>query len=117
MAIKRTAKEIGNDAENSAIKFLQRNGYKIIERNYYTRFGEIDIIALDGKTVAFIEVKFRRTDNHGSPYEFVTAYKKEHLRKAAWCYVKQKSLVGRDFRFDVVSIADDKIELFKNAFV
>lgn len=114
---KKSAKEIGTDAESIAIKFLQKNGYKIVERNYNTKFGEIDVVALDGKTVAFVEVKFRKSGAYGAPYEFVTSYKKNRLQKAAWCYIKQRSLADMDLRFDIISITGAKVDLFKNAFV
>lgn len=110
-------REIGDAAEKFAIDFLKKSGYKIIERNFNTKFGEIDIIARDGKTHAFIEVKYRKSDDFGSPYEFVGARKKDRLKKAAWCYIKQKNISNSDFRFDVIDILDGEIKLYKNAFV
>ncbi len=110
-------RERGDLAEKFAIEFLKKSGYKIIERNFNTKFGEIDIVAVDGKTHAFIEVKYRKCANHGSPYESVNRKKMERLKKAAWCYIQKNGLSDTDLRFDIVSISADKVELFKNAFV
>ncbi|WP_413854070.1 YraN family protein [Candidatus Ruminimicrobium bovinum] len=107
--------DVGNNYEAVAAEFLKKLGYKIIEKNYRVKAGEIDIIASDKKTVVFVEVKFRKNSNYGNPYEFVTIQKQQKIIKAALLYIKQNKL-KTDFRFDVVSICDNKIEHIKNAF-
>ena len=110
-------RKIGNDAEMVAVEFLKKNGYKIVEKNFNTRFGEIDVIALDGDTLAFVEVKYRKSADFGNPFDAIGFHKKARLRKTAWCYVKKYGISNADLRFDVVSILDDKIDLLRNAFV
>ena len=107
--------DIGNNYETVAAEFLTKLGYKIIEKNYRVKVGEIDIIASEKKTIVFVEVKFRKNNNYGNPYEFVTTQKQQKIIKAALLYIKQHKL-KTDFRFDVISICNDKIEHIKNAF-
>jgi len=110
---------LGEKGEQLAVDFLKKKGYKIVERNYRNSFGEIDIIALHRGTVAFIEVKTRRSDEFGQPFEAVDQRKKVKMKNIALIYLRKfKKEVPA--RFDVVSIqvsADDKqIELIQNAF-
>ena len=72
--------DIGNNYETVAAGFLQKLGYKIIAKNYRVKAGEIDIIASDKKTIVFVEVKFRKNNNYGNPYEFVTKQKQQKIR-------------------------------------
>ena len=69
-------KQVGELGEKKAIKYLKENGYKIMQHNFKCRTGEVDIIAMDGKTIVFIEVKTRRSLSYGLPCESVTAAKK-----------------------------------------
>ncbi len=78
----------GLAGESQAEKFLRRNGYKILERRYRSRFGEIDLIALKQKGLYFIEVKWRKTKEFGDPLEAVTPQKIRHLKKAACCFLQ-----------------------------
>ena len=94
----------GTAGEALAAEYLTGRGYHVLERNFRCRGGEIDLIALDGGTLVFIEVKLRRTLSRGSPLEAVTAVKQARVRKAAQQYL---SLCGRLFgriRFDVICI-------------
>lgn len=114
-------KTFGNEGEKSASDFLCRNGYSIIEKNYRTRYGEIDIIAKDGGTVVFVEVKTRRGSSLYGPPEFaVDSRKQNQIIKTALSYIAFKKINSSGFRFDVVSITrgngKDRIELIKNAF-
>ena len=96
--------EFGKSAENAAAKFLKAKGYKILERNYKNRFGEIDIIAqLDG-VICFIEVKARHSLNLGSPQEAVTASKQRQISRVAVSYLKENKLLERSARFDVLAL-------------
>lgn len=106
----------GREGEEMAVEYLSIKGYNILERNYRNRFGEIDLIAKDGKTVVFIEVKRRNTDSYGLPAESVDIRKQARLSKAATAYITEKRITNSPCRFDVVSIYNDRIELFKDAF-
>ena len=111
-------KSVGSEGENISLAFLQKNGYKIIEKNFRTRYGEIDIIAEEGRELVFIEVKRRRSGGFGKPYEAVNGRKQEHIAKSALQYMKLRRLFGRSVRFDVVSVGPgrDEIELIRSAF-
>jgi len=110
----------GKKGEALAEKFLKKKGYKIIEKNYRTRFGEVDLIALDKKTLVFVEVKARSADGFGSPLAAVGARKQSHLTLAANIYMEEKGVGDSPVRFDVVGILGEgrgaKIELVQNAF-
>ena len=112
---------LGKEGEDLAFDFISSRGYRIISRNYRTRFGEIDIIAADGPTICFIEVKTRRQARYGLPEEAVQRYKQRHMVKAAIHFLKSKHLMEGPSRFDVVSIefTDDQpqISLIQSAFV
>ena len=99
-----------------AERFLKNIGYGILERNFRTRFGEIDIIAKDNGSYVFVEVKTRKDeDGFGRPQLAVNKFKQRHLALAAITYIKKESL-NSDYRFDVIAICRDKIEHIKNAF-
>lgn len=113
-------KVLGTKGEDLAVKFLKKKGYKIIARNYKNYVGEIDIIARDGDTVVFIEVKTRADDSFGYPFEAVNKRKRQKLKNLALLYLKKQ---GKELpvRFDVLSIfcMDDgkkEIEHIKDAF-
>ena len=113
-------KALGTKGENLAVTFLKKKGYKIIARNYKTFIGEIDIIAKDGNTTVFIEVKTRKNDSFGYPFEAVNNKKRQKLKNLALLYLKNK---GQEFpaRFDVLSIfyiknGKEAIEHIKDAF-
>ena len=107
-------------AESTAAEFLQKNGYRIIARNYRSRFGEIDIIASQRRTICFVEVKARSSARFGLPEEAITDIKKRHIAKTALTYLKDKKLNSRKARFDVLSITylnkRPQIRLIKDAF-
>jgi len=111
---------LGSIAEEEAAKFLKKKGYRIIARNYRNRLGEIDIIAYEGKTLTFIEVKARRNTRFGLPEEAISDSKKRHISKAALVFLKEKGLFNQKARFDVLSITylqeAPRIRLIKNAF-
>lgn len=111
---------IGQRGEADAVRFLKKNGYRIIEQNYRTPLGEIDIIARDRQTIAFVEVKTRRTAGYGSPKMSITPKKQRHISMTALHYLKSNHLSHANARFDVVTVktTDGKsdIEIIKNAF-
>jgi len=110
----------GREGEALAEKFLKKKGYKILEKNFSTRFGEIDIIAADHGTLVFVEVKARCGTGFGSPMEAVGARKQSHLTLAANIYLEEHGIIDKPLRFDVVGVLGDglsaEIELVKNAF-
>lgn len=96
-------KDLGIKGENIAVNFLTKKGYSILQRNFKSPFGEIDIIARDGDTIVFIEVKTRRDDIFGYPFEAVTKRKIHKLKNSALFYLK-KQRKESPARFDVLSI-------------
>jgi len=111
---------LGRLGEEKSIRYLQDKGYKILERNYKTKLGELDIIARDSETICFIEVKTRSFQDKGDPLESITSDKQHRLSKLALSYLKINNLLNRKARFDVVSVYQDcqqtNIRLIKNAF-
>jgi putative endonuclease len=112
-------KLLGRKGEDRAARFLADQGYKILERNYRTRNGEIDLIALHNGEVVFVEVKTRTSDAFGAPELAVTPQKQRKMIKAALGYIKYKKLHQVPCRFDVVAISpatEGGVELIQNAF-
>ena len=106
-------------AREIASKALKRNKYKILERNFRCRQGEIDIIAEDKDGVlCFVEVKARSSEAYGRPEEVVNSHKQRRLTAAAYVYLEKKRLELRDMRFDIVSVNLNSGEstILKNAF-
>lgn len=100
-------RKLGIWGEGIAARYLQDKGYKILDRNYYTRNGELDIICeKDGKLV-FVEVKTRKSTKFGSPEEAITRKKINHLRQAALIYLKTVERPYQEIRFDVIAILID----------
>ncbi|MBS3971053.1 MAG: YraN family protein [Clostridia bacterium] len=112
--------EIGKRGELLAQKHLKEAGYEIITVNYRCRLGEIDIIASKDNYIIFIEVKTRRNNNYGLPYESVSTVKQKRIRKVAAYYLKVNNIFQGDCRFDVVSIErngmDYICEIIQDAF-
>lgn len=110
----------GHHGEDLACQYLEKEGYKILERNYRIRGGEIDIVAKDGETLVFIEVKTRWSREYGLPAESMTPWKIKALLKTARFYVAKINWGDREYRLDFVGVdfADNpenpKIELIKN---
>lgn len=99
-----TTVTIGKYGEDLACRYLLKSGYKIIERNFRTRSGEIDIIARDGQTLVYIEVKSRSNNDFGTPEESVTASKLRFLERAAKFYRARRKNLPQLERIDVVSV-------------
>lgn len=107
---------MGRVGEKKAAKYLKKKGYKILEKNYRTQVGEMDIIAeKDGETV-FIEVKTRTTDEFGSAAEAVNLKKQERYRSAAAGYLIRKNKTDAPCRFDVIEVMNGEINHIENAF-
>ncbi|MCM8759645.1 MAG: YraN family protein [Candidatus Omnitrophica bacterium] len=99
-----STRDKGLEGEEIAARFLKKSGYKILERNYRTKFGEIDIIAQKGKSIVFIEVKTRCSDDFGSPVEAVDNKKLTKLVNVASHYIQKNRFENNPIRFEVVSI-------------
>ncbi|MGD8834807.1 MAG: YraN family protein [Desulfobacteraceae bacterium] len=110
----------GLQGEELAAEHLKKNGYKIIERNFRTHAGEIDIIAKHKGQIVFTEVKTRKTNRYGHPKLAVTDHKQRKISMVALAYLKRHYTLETSARFDVVTIqsSDDgpTIEIFPNAF-
>lgn len=115
-------KELGFHGEDLAVEFLKRRGYRILHRNFKLKFGEIDIVAQEGDTVCFIEVRTKTTDSAGTPFESITPFKQRKLSKLALAYLKnQYKSVDVRARFDVVAVVsedgkEETVEIIQNAF-
>jgi putative endonuclease len=113
---------LGKSGENYACLELERLGYEILHRRFRTRIGEIDVVARDGDTLVFIEVKARRSGRFGPPAEAVGPQKRHKLMQMATSYIFASRAGNARCRFDVVSVTFGagerlpKIEVFKGAF-
>jgi putative endonuclease len=106
---KQENKTTGNRGESLACEFLQQKGYKILQRNYRSKWGEVDIVAKFDQTVVFVEVKTKTSDAYGEPWEMVNAWKIEQVKKMgeAWC--REYGWEGR-VRMDVMGVYLDQEE-------
>lgn len=114
----RDNKNKGMESEQLACDYLQANGLQLIQRNFFSRYGEIDLIMRDGDTVVFIEVRYRKNRNFGGAAASVTPAKQQRIIKTALNY--QQYNEGYDaMRFDVIAIEGDssRIKWIKNAFL
>lgn len=119
----RSQTQLGQAGERAAARFLQRLGYRIVARSHRQRLGEIDLIALDGDCLVFVEVKTWASEAHGDPSQAVDRRKQEKLSRAALVYLKARGLLEHRSRFDVISIvwsesksSQPTIRHFKSAF-
>ncbi|MFC1880032.1 YraN family protein [Thermodesulfobacteriota bacterium] len=112
--------QFGKKSESLAAWYLKKNGYKIIEQNYRTPLGEIDIIAKEKKTIVFVEVKSRQSIRYGNPKWAVTLQKQRKISMVALQYLKSTRQMDAKARFDVVAVTSNRdqpqIEIVKNAF-
>jgi putative endonuclease len=113
--------KLGVSGEDLAVRELEARGYAILARRYRTRHGEIDIVARDGETVVFVEVKARVTAEFGTAAEAVTPWKQRRLAAMAGDYIARSRLTDQPCRFDVVAIDDagassPRIVVYRNAF-
>jgi putative endonuclease len=117
----REKKDTGSIGERFAASYLKKKGYRILERNFRTIFGEIDIIAKLKCLIVFVEVKARATSSLGPPYLAITRIKERHIIKNALFYLKTRNLIGVPWRIDIVSVRLnharqlESIELIENA--
>lgn len=110
----------GKQGEELAVAHLRKAGYKIVARNYRCLYGEMDVIARDGDTIVFIEVKSRKSETFGQPQEAVGLEKRKKLSRISLHYIQQKRLEACNARFDVIAVKmspdENRIDLIRNAF-
>lgn len=97
-------KRLGERGEDAAVAYLERAGLTIVERNWRTRCGEVDIVALDGAEIVLVEVKTRKSSSKGTPDEAVTPAKQRRYAKLAEAYLQYAACGDAIVRFDVISI-------------
>ena len=112
-------RKFGDAGEDLACRYLEKQGYEILERNkHYSRFCELDIIAKQKNTVVFVEVKTRKTADFGTPFEAVTKSKYENIKRGVQFYLAENKV--KDYRVDVIGITlkpEIKIEHLKNVYI
>lgn len=106
----------GNDYEKLAGAYLEKQGYQILEYNFYSRAGEIDIVAMHEGYLVFVEVKYRQNEQKGYPLEAISLQKQKTISRCALYYLKKKGFSEVPVRFDVVGILGEQIQLIQNAF-
>lgn len=112
----------GRLSEDDAVRILESQGYRVLDRNFRVPMGEVDIVAADGETLCFVEVKARSSDAFGLPEEAVTSGKRSRIRRAAEAYLARLAGRAPACRFDVVAIDLDaegrtaRHRLYKDAF-
>lgn len=115
--MKMNKREVGSCYEELAAAYLQKKGYRILERNYRCRQGEVDLICSQGGYLVFVEVKYRATAKLGSPLEAVDARKQKRIREASLYYMYSHGMPEDcPCRFDVVGILGEQVELVQDAF-
>lgn len=97
-------REIGNDGEDLACAFLESKGWRILERNYFFKHAEVDIIAHDNTAIVFVEVKLRANTKYGRPFEYVTEDKVKNVFKAAEAWINEHKKNDKPVRFDIIGI-------------
>jgi putative endonuclease len=106
----------GRRGERIACRFLLRQGFDVLARRHRSRSGELDIVAFEGETLVFVEVKTRSSRDFGEPWEFVDWQKQQILRRAAEEFIADHDLGQYAYRFDIVSVIGNDSTLFRNVF-
>ena len=110
-------RSVGSDKEDLVSRFLERNGVKVLDRNYNTDRGEIDIIGEDGDYIVFFEVKYRKAGEYGSPLDAITKSKVKRIVAASRIYLYNNHYSENTFiRYDCIGVLDSDITWIKNAF-
>lgn len=116
-----STRTLGRWGEEVAAQHLRARGYRLLARNWHCVEGELDLVALQGDMVVFVEVKARRSDAFGAPEEALTTVKQRRLLRAAWAYLEQHGLTDRAWRVDVVAVEGsprqgvNRLEHYENA--
>ncbi len=111
------SREKGAAYEKRAAEFLEEKGYRILQRNFYSKYGEIDLIARDGAYLVFLEVKYRASGQGGHPLEAVDAKKQRRMKRTARYYLWKSGLPEETAcRFDVIGILAEELTHVEHAF-
>jgi len=109
---------VGNKKEERICEYLVENGYCVLEKNFFSRHGEIDIIATKGEYICFVEVKYRKDKSCGLPEEAVTLTKIRKICKTAVYYLyTHRQYYQKQMRFDVAAVLGEDIKYYENAFM
>ncbi len=106
----------GQIYEEKAVDYLKDMGYKVLDRNVYTKFGELDLVAMDQETLVFIEVKYRSNGAYGHPAESVNYHKQKHIINSSKWYMMVKGYSQVNVRYDVCGWHQGQIKYYKGAF-
>lgn len=109
-------RQAGSAYESLAADYLKGKGYQILEKNYFCKIGEVDIIARLENTIVFVEVKYRKSRGHGNPLEAVNQAKMRKICRVADFYIMSHKLSEVSARFDVIGILGEEISHIENAF-
>ena len=110
-------RQIGTEHEVQVAGYLKQNGWQILTQNFRCRFGEIDLIAKEGETICFLEVKYRHAGQYGDPAEAVDHKKKQRISNAASYYLYSNRIpADTPCRFDIAAVTPSGIRLIRNAF-
>lgn len=109
-------RSVGMDYEKWTCKYLTKCGYEVVECNYYCSAGEIDVVARHEGYLVFVEVKFRKDAQKGTPLESISLQKQKRISKCALYYMRQHGLLEESVRFDVVGIMGNQVQVIENAF-
>lgn len=117
----RSTRDIGNEGEELATAYLESKGYTILERNYFFRRAEVDIVAFEESCIVFVEVKTRSSNRYGEPEEHIDEQKIRNIYRAAEAWLYEHKMDGSPVRFDVIAILQSgskapDIKHFENAF-
>jgi putative endonuclease len=119
--MKRYKQKLGKRGEDQAEEYLKRKGFRILKRNYRYGHKEIDLIAREGNTIVFVEVKAGRSKDFGEPQERVNLRKQKNLIEVAYHFIQNENIIDCDFRFDVLAInyqgGKEEIDHIENAFM
>ena len=110
-----TTIERGNDGEARAVAYLLRAGMRVVERNFRSKLGELDIIARDRGTLVFVEVRTRGDSQHGNAVETVNVHKQRKVTRVAWSYIAKRRPHFVTARFDVIGITGDELVHVRDA--
>lgn len=105
-----SAQNIGVQTEDLALHYLQQQGLSLVERNYHSRRGEVDLIMLDDTTLIFVEVRYRKSARFGSALESVNHTKQQRIIHTAQYYLQGQPSTHDSYRFDVVAITTNQHE-------
>lgn len=109
-------RRLGNAAERRALEYLLQNGFAIVTRNYKRGFSELDIIAMEGEEIVFVEVRSRTKSAWETAEESITPKKQARLWKTAEIYLAEMNLADHPCRFDVIAINGDELRHYRDAF-